>query len=142
MSRALLDVNVLLALSDPDHADHARVHEWAATGLADGWASCAITENGFVRVLSQPRYPGALPVAEALAVLRRSTRSAAHEFWPCGLALTSDVLNTLHLLGHRQITDAYLLALAVHHGGRLVSLDRSVDVATVRGATGEHLHIL
>lgn len=57
MTRALLDINVLIALVDPDHADHLRVHAWAADGLRDGWASCALTENGFVRVLSQTGLP-------------------------------------------------------------------------------------
>lgn len=54
MTRALLDVNVLIALVDAAHVDHQTVHTWAATGIADGWASCAVTQTGFVRVLSQP----------------------------------------------------------------------------------------
>lgn len=143
MTAALLDINVLIALVDPDHADHLRVHAWAADGLSHGWASCAITENGFVRILSQPAYPAEVTVNQAVALLRDSAANVRHKFWPCDISvLDSDVVASEALLGHRQITDAYLLALAVHHGGRLVTLDRSVPLATVPGATDRHLLVL
>ena len=135
MTRALLDVNVLIALMDAGHVDHETLHAWAADGLADGWASCAITQNGFVRILSQPAYPGTVSVAEAIDLLRSSIESSHHEFWSCdiGFTETSAVDST---------ADAYLLALAVHHGGRLVTLDRSVPIRAVRGATSEHLEVI
>lgn len=143
MSRALLDVNILIALIDEAHTDHQRVHAWAADGLADGWASCAITQNGFIRIISQPAYPGSVTVAAAADLLRTSIDAGDHEFWPCDIALTDlRVVESAVLLGHRQITDAYLLALAVHHRGRLVTLDRSVAVRAVPGATAEHLDVI
>lgn len=138
MSRALLDVNVWLALSDSDHASHAAAHEWFAREASDGWASCAITQNGFVRIVSNPSYPNAVAPAEALTMLASATSSGAHEFWHCDIELGSSI-DTGHLLGHRQITDAYLLALAVEHSGRFVTLDKSIPLQLVPGATPQHL---
>lgn len=143
MTRALLDINVLIALMDEAHADHQRVHAWAATGLADGWASCAITGNGFVRILSQPAYPGSVTVAAAVDTLRASMEGGDHEFWPCDIALTdAAVVEPAVLLGHRQVTDVYLLALAVRHRGQFVTLDRSVPLSAVPGATSDHLAVI
>ena len=65
MKQALLDVNVLLALLDSDHIDHDRAHEWLGAEIGSGWASCPITENGFVRVISQPRFPSPVSPTEA-----------------------------------------------------------------------------
>ena len=143
MTRAMLDVNVLLALVDEAHVDHPTVHAWAANSLADGWASCAITQNGFVRILSQPAYPGSVSVATAVDLLRTSIKAGDHEFWPCDIVMTDpSVVESDALIGHRQITDAYLLALAVHHGGQFVTLDRSVPMSAVPGATSEHLAVI
>lgn len=143
MSRALLDVNVLIAMVDAAHTDHGTVHAWAVDGLADGWASCAITQNGFVRILSQPAYPGSVSVAAAVDLLRTSIEASDHEFWSCDIAMTDpSAVESAALLGHRQVTDAYLLALAVHHGGQFVTLDRSVPVRAVPGATSKHLAVI
>ncbi|MFN8029925.1 MAG: TA system VapC family ribonuclease toxin [Dermatophilaceae bacterium] len=143
MTRALLDVNVVIALVDPDHVDHARVHEWARDGLSSGWASCAITQNGLVRILSQPAYPGTVTVTEAIALLSASIADTDHQFCACGLSLVDpDVVTPSGLLGHRQVTETYLLALAVHRGGRFVTLDRSVPLIAVPGASEEHLTVL
>lgn len=141
--RSLLDVNVLLALLDADHADHHRATEWADAGLVDGWASCAITENGVVRVLSQPRYPSPVPVAHAVEVLERSTAAGNHEFWPCSVSILDPAaVDRTRLHGPKQVTDAYLLALAVAHDGRLVTFDRGVVLAAVPGAVPENLEVL
>lgn len=134
MSRALLDVNVLLALIDQDHIDHEIAHAWMDGQTVDGWASCAVTQNGFVRVLSQPNYPNPVTVGHAVELLRTSTSSKNHEFWPCDLAVTDPVLLADRLLGHRQVTDAYLLVLAVRHDGVLITLDTTIPVDAVRGA--------
>ncbi len=99
---------------------------------------CALTQNGFVRLISNPKYPNAVSPREALALLARGTAVPQHEFWACDIQL-ADMIHPGHLLGHRQITDAYLLALAVEHGGRLVTFDRSIPLQLVRGATPEHL---
>ncbi len=141
MSRALLDVNVLLALLDSDHVDHRRAQQWLDDGIGAGWASCAVTENGFVRILSQPRYPSPVPPAQGLALLRRARDAGDHAFWPCDVSVL-DAVRPDRLLGARQVTDAYLLALAVAHSGRLVTFDRSVPLTAVHGATGDHLTVL
>lgn len=143
MSRALLDINVLLALLDSDHVDHERVRRWLDQEIGSGWASCAITENGFVRIISQPRYPSPVPVAQAMARLARAAGTSSHEFWPCSVSLLNDrVIERERVLGPRQVTDVYLLALAVAHGGRFATFDQSVPLTAVRGARPEHLSIL
>lgn len=143
MMRALLDINVLLALLDSDHVDHGRAHEWLDAEVDRGWASCAITENGFVRIISQPRYPSPVPPAAAIDLLGRAREGGDHEFWTCDVSvLDPGVVNRDRLHGPRQVTDAYLLALAVAHGGRFVSFDRSLSVSWVPGAAEENLVLL
>lgn len=143
MKRALLDVNVLLALLDSDHVDHGRASDWLDAEIAAGWASCAITENGFVRILSQPRYPSPVSPTEAIELLDRARNSPHHAFWRCDISvLDADTVDRTRLLGPRQVSDAYLLALAVTHDGRLVTFDRSLSLASVPGATEAHLMLL
>ncbi len=143
MSRTLLDINVLLALLDSDHVDHERARDWLEREIQFGWASCAITENGFVRIISQPRYPSPVPAAQAMARLAQATSSASHEFWACSVSLLNDqVVERDRLLGPRQVTDVYLLALAVANSGRFATFDQSVPLAAVHGARPEHLSIL
>ena len=140
MTLPLLDVNVLIALADPDHVHHERAHAWASHGLANGWASCAITENGFVRILSQPAYPRAFTVAAAVGLLRSARAVSGHQFWPSNVSLADpEILDATSLLGHRLITDAYLLALAVRHDSALVTLDTSIPLTAVPGAKDRHL---
>lgn len=143
MRRALLDVNVLIALLDSDHIDHGRARGWLNEEIAAGWASCAITENGFVRVLSQPRYPSPVSSMEAIELLSQACGSGHHAFWPCDVSvLDAAVVDRSRLHGPRQVTDAYLLALAAAHEGRFVTFDRSVSLSAVAGATEEHLTVL
>ncbi len=141
--RALLDINVLLALLDADHVDHSRAREWLISEIAAGWSSCAVTQNGFVRVVSQPRYPSPVPPAEAIRRLEGATRSEHHEFWSCDVSLLdARRIDPTRLHGPRQVTDAYLLALAAAKGGRFVTFDRSVPLAAVPGARAENLVVL
>ena len=141
--RALLDINVLLALFDQDHVDHRTAQTFAGDRLGDGWATCPITQNGFVRTISQPRYPHPVMTTDALLRLAEATADVSHEFWADDASLTDPaVLDPTALLGPRQVTDAYLLALAVRHGGRLVTFDTSVPLHAVVGATREHLEVL
>ena len=143
MKRALLDVNVLLALLDSDHVDHVRAGEWLDAEVEGGWASCPITENGFVRIISQPRYPSPVPPAAAIEVLAAARASRYHAFWPCDVSLLDEqVVDRSRLHGSRQVTDAYLLTLAVAHDGRFVTFDRSLSLTSVHGATEEHLTVL
>ena len=141
--RALLDINVLLALLDADHVDHQRAREWISGEIQHGWASCALTQNGFVRIVSQPRYPSPISPFEAIERLRRATSTEHHEFWPCSVSLLEDRrVNASHVHGPRQVTDVYLLALAVEHGGRFVTFDRSIPLSAAPGAKPEHLVVV
>ncbi len=141
--RALLDINVLLALLDADHVDHQRAQEWISGEIQHGWASCALTQNGFVRILSQPRYPSPVSPSEAVERLRRATNTEYHEFWPCSISLLEDRrINSGHVHGPRQVTDAYLLALAVEHGGRFVTFDRSIPLSAAKGAAPDQLVVV
>jgi len=143
VTRSLLDINVLLALLDSDHVDHSRAHDWLDDEIAGGWASCAITENGFVRIISQPRYPSPVSPSRAMDLLSRACDDHHHEFWPCDLSLLDRrLVDRSRLHGPRQVTDAYLLALATTHCGRFVTFDRAVSPDSVQGATREHLTVL
>lgn len=137
--RALLDVNVLIALLDADHLHHQRASTWLAENLEAGWASCAITQNGCVRIMSQPSYPGSLPAARVADRLRDATATAHHRFIDDAPSLLDvERFDTGQLLGHRQVTDAWLLGLAVAHGLRFVTFDGHVAIRVVRGARAEH----
>jgi toxin-antitoxin system PIN domain toxin len=141
--RALLDINVLLALLDADHVDHQRAQEWISGEIQHGWASCALTQNGFVRIISQPRYPSPVSPFEAVERLRRATSTEYHELWPCSISFLDDrCINSRHVHGPRQVTDVYLLALAVEHRGRFVTFDRSIPLSAAPGATPEHLVVV
>jgi toxin-antitoxin system PIN domain toxin len=141
--RALLDINVLIALLDSDHVDHLRAREWLSDEISAGWASCAITQNGFVRIVSQPRYPSPVPSTMAIERLARATSTRHHEFWPCTVSLLDGrSVHASHVLGPRQVTDIYLLALAAANKGRLVTFDRSIPLAAVAGASASNVVVL
>ena len=138
--RALLDVNVLIALHDHDHVHHERASEWFAGHTDQGWASCPLTQNGCLRIMSQPGYPGPQPLAVLLEMLRRSTSTRFHEFWNDDASiLDAQRFHHARMHSHRQITDLYLLALAVKNGGRLASFDVHIPLTAVHGASQAHL---
>lgn len=138
--RALFDVNLLIALFDEQHVHHLRAQGWWAATRVGGWASCPLTENGFVRVVSQPNYPNPLSVASAHEFLAQQTAATGHAFWPADVSLLDiELIDRDRILGPKQVTDVYLLALAVRHGGRLATLDSAVPLAAVRGAEARHL---
>ena len=128
MSGFLLDVNVLVALLWPPHEAHSRVQHWFAQHAARGWATCAFTEAGFVRILSNPAVSqGAISPADALEVLSGSLTHPGHRFWNQDIGFVEATSYCAQrLLGHQQITDAYLLGLAIHKKGKLVTLDGGV----------------
>ena len=139
----MLDVNVLLALLDTDHVDHHRARGWIEAEIRHGWASCALTQNGFVRIISQPRYPSPVPVAEAMSRLARATSGKHHAFWPCDLSLLDETrVDPTRIHSPRQVTDVYLLALAAANRGRLVTFDRSIPTGAVAGAAKDSLVVL
>lgn len=138
--RALLDVNVLIALLDGAHQHHLPARRWLEANIDAGWASCPITQSGCIRIMSQPAYPGGEPAPAIARRLRRASDTPWHRFWPDALSLLGDdTLAWGHVLGSRQLTDVYLLALAVHQGGRLVTLDRGIPLRAVPSAKREHL---
>lgn len=141
---ALLDVNVLVALFNPAHVHHELAHDWLADHGTDGWATCPLTENGFVRVLSGPAsgVPG-LRAAELLERLQRFCASEHHVFWPDAVSLLdSTVFNSKLVSGHRQLTDIYLLGLATRMKGTLATFDRTIPVGAVVGATRTALSVI
>lgn len=128
MSIHLLDTNVLIALAWPQHVHHAQAHDWFAATGRQAWASCPLTQLGFIRISSNPVIiPEAVGPREALSVLHKIISLPGHHFWPDSLAPGATAFVTsLALIGHRQVTDAYLLALAQYHKGILATLDRGV----------------
>lgn len=138
--RALLDVNVLVALLDAGHLHHAAATRWLAAHAGSGWASCPMTQNGCLRILSLPSYPNAQPTAVVADRLGAAMASSSHAFWPDSISLLgSDVLRWDRVLSSRQITDTYLLALAAAQGGRLVTFDKGISVNAVPSASKRHL---
>lgn len=141
--RALLDINVLIALLDADHTLHARAIQWFEGNAGNGWASCPITENGCARIMSNPGYPNCLPVAAVIERLAAAASTQYHAFWPDDVSLLdSAIADARRIHGPRQITDLYLLALAVRHGGCFVTFDGSIPMSPVVGAERESLLVL
>lgn len=141
--RALLDVNVLVALLDAGHLHHRVAMDWLAAHARAGWASCPLTQNGCLRILSLPTYPNPQPPARVAQRLANATADHSHAFWPDSLSLLEPKrLRWERVLSTRHITDVYLLALAVAHQGYLVTFDRSVAVDAVPGAQKKHLVVL
>ena len=143
--RALLDVNVIIALLDPDHAFHDRAHDWWAANAKRGWASCPITENGVVRIMSNPGYSkGAhFTPGDLISRLQKFASQTNHEFWPDDLSIRDDdVFSAERIHGSRQLTDLYLLALAAKHGGKLATFDTGIPVSAVRHAKAGNLAVI
>lgn len=125
MSTHLLDINLLIALAWPHHIHHAAAHSWFDKSGHNSWATCPITQLGFVRISSNPKIiPQAVSPREAMEMLRRITALPGHVFWPDEITPSeAAVFNSTALVGHRQLTDAYLVALAQHHHGTLATID-------------------
>jgi toxin-antitoxin system PIN domain toxin len=145
MPRNLIDVNVLIALLDPVHPAHAKAHLWADTAQG-GYATCPIVQNGVFRIMTQPAYAnGGTPLSLSVVMdaFVKTIANIDHELWgePLSLADTT-VFDRRFIHGPRQLTDIYLLGLAVQKQGRLVTLDRNIPLQTVRGATPAHMLVL
>ena len=143
--RALLDVNVLIALFDQDHVFHDRAHLWLEANAAAGIATCPLTENGVVRVISHSKYSSSLKLApgDVIGRLNAFCEAQDHAFWPDDVSLRdAGLFLTDRILGTRQVTDVYLLGLAVRHGGRLATFDEGITVKTVCGAVLENLRVI
>jgi toxin-antitoxin system PIN domain toxin len=139
---ALLDVNVLIALFDQNHVHHGMAHDWFADNRHRGWATCPITENGFVRIISNPttgrnERPGPL-----VSYLRAFCAGEGHQFWAASLSLGDQTIFDLSFATHRLLTDVYLLGLAHVNGGTLATFDRTIPVKAVVGAPPDVLEVI
>jgi hypothetical protein len=133
MTTYLLDVNLLLALTDPMHIHHKSAHHWFVEKGQQAWATCPLTENGFIRIASHPNYPNRPgDVAAVLAIFRQLREAPGHRFWPDDISILQ-ILESDLIVTHAQITDVYLLGLAVHKRGKLATLDQRIPVNAVRG---------
>lgn len=129
----LLDLNVLIALADPLHTHRNQAKTWFRNAAREGWATCPLTQNAFVRILGQPAYPnGPQNPTGALEILRHLTSLPGHQFWTDTLSLTNeDQFRIQPETTSKQLTDIYLLALAVSRGGKLITLDRRIAIENV-----------
>ena len=144
MKPALLDVNFLIAMLDPAHPNHDEAHVWFQNNARFGWATSPITVNACIRILSNPAYKSLEARPEEVAQkLRIATAQRHHRFWPDDVNLVDSALIRPEMLGgHKYVTDAALLALAVRNGGRLATFDRAIPLKAVIGAKAEHLIVI
>jgi len=128
MKAALLDVNVLVALLWPAHEGYERAHNWFKRHSSEGWATCPLTQAAFIRIVSNPAFSrSAVTVEEATKALEDSLEHPAHQFWPADVNYFEAIQPFENqIVGHKQVTDAYLLGLALHHRGSLVTMDRAI----------------
>jgi toxin-antitoxin system PIN domain toxin len=142
---ALLDVNALIALLWEEHPFHKRCMEWFSGATSAGWATCPITQSRCVRILSNPAFTANPPsVITALRILQTATESGRnHHFWNDDLPLSDLRARWSKGLGHKQVTDAYLIALATHHNGSVVTFDSRMEALAGQGnIKGDALVIL
>jgi toxin-antitoxin system PIN domain toxin len=144
VSIALLDVNVLIALLDPAHLHHGLAHRWLDQNRKHGWATCPMTINGCIRILSSPAYPAVkVTPAEVAGDLRSACSVTDHHFWEDSVSLIDESLFRVSMIGgHQKITDAYLLGLAVRNHGRLATFDRTISLKAVHGASPGNLVLI
>lgn len=138
----LLDASVLIALGDAGHEhEAAALRFFEDEAVRGGWATCPLTENAFIRILSHPRYPRSpgSPI-EARRLLLRLLAAPGHHFWPDDLSL-ADTRVFPGLPHSKHLTDLYLLGLAVKHGGRFVTFDAGVDASLVPGGAAALLRL-
>lgn len=138
----LLDVNLLIALLWPTHEAHTRAQRWFAQNSHHGWATCAMTEAAFVRIVSNPIFSRrSTSPLDALKVLGGSLNHPSHRFWTADISVVDALAYCgKRLVGHQQVTDAYLLGLAIHKKGKLATLDSSLSSLLPRESAGlEHV---
>jgi len=132
----LLDINVLIALADPDHEHHGKAETFFIANRNLGWATCPITENGFVRIVGNSRYPkGPGNTDAACSILKQLCAQPGHRFWPDDLSLRG----ALNLPGWKHVTDHYLLSLAMHRQGKLATFDCRINASLVPGGVDAYV---
>lgn len=145
--RALLDVNVLIAMIDDFHPHHNIAQAWASAHV-DGFATCPIVQNGVLRIMANPSYNSAdgadsFSYPSLFEVLQTSLKKVNHVFWPDKISLlNAECFNHDTIHSHKQLTDIYLLGLAVAHQGALVTFDRHIALSHVVGATKHNMIVL
>ena len=139
----LLDVNVLIALIDPTHVGHDAAHDWFRESGVASWATSPLTENGVLRIVGHPKYPNSAgSPAAVVPFVARLRALPGHVFWKDDLSLIgSDLVNVDQIMTPGQVTDAYLLALAVGNHGKLATFDRRLSTKAVRRGKAA-LHII
>lgn len=139
----LLDVNVLIALIDPVHVSHNAAHAWFLREGQQSWATCPMTENGVLRIVGHASYPNTPGSPAVVAgILAQFRTLAGHEFWPDDVSLVgTGQVDATQILTSGQVTDSYLLALAVARQGRLATFDRRLSTKAVKGGKAA-LHLL
>ena len=141
--RALLDVNVLIALLDGQHLHHELAWRWLRDNIRHGWATCSMTRNGCVRVMSQPKYPGSLPPRVIAGRLRDAISTDHHRYWADEVNLIDPgIVDWRHIIGPNQIADIHLLALAVAHEGRFVTFDARISPTAAIGARDSNFCVI
>lgn len=140
---SLLDVNVLIALIDPAHVGHDAAHRWFDAEGKAAWATCPLTENGVIRIVSHPKYPNTPGSTVTVAAIVKQIRALpGHVFWPDDISLVdAGHVDPGQVLTSVQVTDTYLLALAVAHDGNLATFDRRLSVKAVKGGKAA-LHVI
>ena len=134
---------LLIALLDENHPAHDAVFLWFERNIEQGWTSCPLTQNGCLRILSQPSYPRPLSIIEAYERLLAATSTPHHQFIADDISLLDNTLVRYRDLSrYRHVTDVYLLALAVAHDARLVTLDTHIPLGAVRGANAGQLVVI
>ena len=126
--KSLLDLNVLIALTDPDHRHHRTAQAWFVSAGKESWGICPLTEAGFVRVTTNPAFrSGLLTLEQAVAILQALKGHAGYWYWQIDESwVTLTAPFAARILGHQQVTDAYLLGLAIKENGVLVTFDRGI----------------
>jgi hypothetical protein len=140
----LLDVNVLIALFWPDHEAHDRAQQWFLRKARGGWATCPLTQAGFVRILSNPFFsPHAVTPQEATRVLGTNLQHPGHRFWKDEIAFAEAVKPfQARLKAHQQVPDAYLLGLAMRQKGKLATFDKGIGSLLSKNTDWSHLEII
>jgi toxin-antitoxin system PIN domain toxin len=139
----LLDVNVLIALIDPAHVGHEDAHRWFNAYGKEDWATCPLTENGVIRIVGNSKYPNTPgSPAQVAAIVTQLCALPGHRFWPDDISIAdARHVDAAQVLTSKQVTDTYLLALTVAHGGKLATFDRRLSAKAVRGGKAA-LHVI
>lgn len=143
--RSLLDINVLISLLDPDHPFHVRAHQWWSINSAFGWASCPITENGVIRIMSNHGYRqnNRLNSFQLISGLQSFIAQTDHVFWPDDISFRNgDIFKSERIHSAGQLTDLYLLALATEKGGQLATFDTNISLSALTKAKKDNLCVI